>query len=303
MSGGTAAGATLSVENSREAHLLSLLPRSAPAVVAANGKTRLLETFEACCSNTSLKLGDVSVAVSSTGFSTVASIEDEVAVAGYAAVALLCVDSGTIALVGMDHAAVQLTLAAMLGSETSGGEDTSGRPLTDAERKFAMIVAEDMHAIAAGLGIAGLADAEVRLLATALDNSEIANLQPAMKLNAAIGFGGSSGLVSLYLSMRDVDAATEMPVESADRTPGWEAALRGHIGKVRIRVAAALPPVQRTLSEVSALKPGDVIDLAAIGDTQTVFVTARNRKVFIGELGKIGRSYSVRIMQSIAGNS
>lgn len=298
MSGAPASGPTLSAEISREAQLLALLPRSEPAAAAADGRLQLLKAFEAGCASEGLKTGAVSVALKSVGFNAIVSVEDEAAAAGYAALALLVAPSGSSAMIGLDHAAVQLTLTAMFGSEVPD-EAEAGRPLTGTEYRIARIVAEDIRTIAASLGIPGLADAELKLLATMPEKDDFANLQPALKLNATLQFAEHTGSIALYLPIKDVDATVEEAPAPAAKLPGWENTLRGHIGKLRIRVSAVLPPVRRTLSEISALRPGDVIDLAPIGDTQTVFVKARNRTIFSGELGKIGRSYSVRIMQPV----
>ncbi len=62
-----------------------------------------------------------------------------------------------------------------------------------------------------------------------------------------------------------------------------------------VRLEATVPLPKMTLGEIAALRPGQIIELPTDAQTTTL-LSARDRKVFVCEFGKLGHNYTVRIL-------
>lgn len=119
---------------------------------------------------------------------------------------------------------------------------------------------------------------------------------PAVRISYALGKGAAPGRITVMMPQRsllqlrgDASAASAEVRESEWRERFGEGVMRSSVPLV-----ATMPLTEMTLGEVSRLHEGQVIAFAGASRSD-VRLSARNRTLFVGDFGKLGQNYTVRV--------
>ncbi len=288
-------------EEQRGAHILKLVPKQEKPAPRSNAPEKFFAAFQAACEAGGLQLNEAAISLEPLEHRAVATpveagADDD---AGETAVfAVLELDETPLALVETDPPTLFMAVSALLGADPESEPEEIARPLSNAERGFLSIVADDIAALLAAAGLEEARNCASDLLHKQPDDRLLDALSPGMRLTLALNWGEQSGTVAITLARKLVEdrfADAPEPVAPSPANASWGARLKHSVGKAPVRLSAVLPMGTRTLGQIRHLSVGDTIDLASLGAAQNIHLVANGHTLFTAELGKIGKSYSARI--------
>ena len=110
-------------------------------------------------------------------------------------------------------------------------------------------------------------------------------------------FGRTVGSVGLHIRKTFLTQTEEPVVAENDNVTRWNESLRDGIMQMNVGVKAIVKLDATTLGDLNSLMVGDIIELPS-DNPHTAMLTARDKTLFIGQFGRIGNRYSVRVEQS-----
>ena len=120
---------------------------------------------------------------------------------------------------------------------------------------------------------------------------------PATRIVFELVFGENRGKLTVALPQRvliqlrgDATASTSAPAGV------WRAKFNEEVMRSKLPLTAAIPIGEMTLREIAGFQAGQMIAFPEQAQSQAR-LTARDKVLFICELGKLGQNYTVRILQ------
>lgn len=107
-------------------------------------------------------------------------------------------------------------------------------------------------------------------------------------------FGETSGTFGLHVPKNMLTSSDEPAGAENDNLSKWHDNLRDGIMQMNVGVKAIVKLNAKTLGNLNSLDVGDIIELPA-DNPHTAILTARDKTLFIGQFGKVGNRYSVRV--------
>ncbi len=214
--------------------------------------------------------------------------------------------AASIALPGSSDALLLLadaTVAALLVSVLFGGDPEE--PATPIERALSPIESEVIALafgeVARALNGCGESFPPVELpggppLAGADVDKARPRDGPAVRIGYALGKGPAPGRIMIMMPQRLLlqQRSAASPVPAEDRETEWRARFGEGVMRSSVPLVATMPLAEMTLGEVAGLQAGQVIAFAGASRSD-VRLSARNRTLFVGEFGKLGQNYTVRL--------
>jgi flagellar motor switch protein FliM len=122
-----------------------------------------------------------------------------------------------------------------------------------------------------------------------------------MAADLALGEGGVRGGWATLILPRTGDPAPRAAAATGVAPEAWRAALEAALAEARLGLAAILVRTTRSLREVEALGPGDLIGFEASDLASVCLETPEGKTVLRGRLGQIGGQRALRMTDGAAG--
>ncbi len=183
------------------------------------------------------------------------------------------------ALLGADHEGELAILTCPLSPMEAGILKIGGQPFATAMKETQL--AESQYDVIDVLDRAAIAQAGIK-------DSEVVSFR------FELTFGRTVGSVGLHIRKSLLTQTEEPVVAENDNVTRWNESLHDGIMQMNVGVKAIVRLDTTTLGELNALSVGDIIELPS-DNPHTAVLTARNKTLFIGQFGKIGNRYSVRV--------
>ncbi|MGB6117403.1 MAG: FliM/FliN family flagellar motor switch protein [Mesorhizobium sp.] len=198
-------------------------------------------------------------------------------------------------MIAMDANAMSLVTALLFGASAEAPVAAIDRPLSSTERQ---ICAKVFQAIAEALNGSGQRAMNVRFPLPAPIFGDDRRKQvhrdgPSARLVFRIATAGGSGEISVTMPQRVVLAPRG---EDAKAGSDWKSRFSGEIMRSMVKLDATIPGGRLTLSDISGLRVGQVLELPkdAAGETK---LAAKGKTLFVCEFGKLGQNYTVRVKE------
>lgn len=224
---------------------------------------------------------------------------DMIAIAGAngALTVVASATSGDAIIMGLDAAALGVVVNALFGGEpdTAAAID---RSLSAIELEVASLIFDRVADAYNGTGARSL---NLKFpLAAPITGEELTKKLlrdgPSVRIHLSVFTKAASGALVLSMPQRVLlqhRGANARAGEKADATD-WAARFSGQVMRSHVTLEATVPLARMTLSEVASLEKGQVIELPVNAQSQTR-LGARNKPLYVGEFGKLGQHYTIRI--------
>lgn len=194
-----------------------------------------------------------------------------------------------------DGLALAILTNALLGADPEDAVDASVRPASEFELELiSMIAAQLGRSLSEALKLP-----RAMGVAETLHGAEFSDHQAAaqtfVSLSLAIGTEPSLGSLQILIPVQFVKNAIEVPASAkSGNAIEWNARYKRSVMRVRLPLTVTIDLPSTSLGAIENWACGDVIEFAEPGQgTADVFVG--QQRLFEGELGRIGESYSVRL--------
>jgi flagellar motor switch protein FliM len=198
-------------------------------------------------------------------------------------------------LLSMDEPAISLFTGLFFGGGADAAPAAIGRPLSAVERQVA---ARTFRCLAEALNGSGQRALNLRFPLPAPIFGEDRRRQvhrdgPSARLVFKFWNAGGIGRVCvtmpqrIVLSKRGDDAKAGPAAE-------WQARFGGEVMRSKVVLDATMSLGRLTLGEISALRPGQVLEFTAEAPGEAR-LSAKDNALFVCEFGKLGQHYTVRI--------
>ncbi len=125
---------------------------------------------------------------------------------------------------------------------------------------------------------------------------------PSVRVEYSVGAPGHAGKLVAILPQRVLLNRANADDGESEVANKWTERFSEEVLHSRVTLQAMIPAGKMSLGQVSALKRGQVIELAAEAPGETR-LAARNKTLFTCEFGRLGQNYTVRIKSAYkAGN-
>jgi Flagellar motor switch protein len=121
-----------------------------------------------------------------------------------------------------------------------------------------------------------------------------------MSADLALGVEGMRGGRATLILPRTRDPAPRAPAATGVAPQAWRAALEAAMADARLNLDAILVRTTRSLREVEALAPGDLIGFDASDLASVCLQTPEGKTVLRGRLGQIGGQRALRMTEGVA---
>jgi len=201
-------------------------------------------------------------------------------------------------LIFADSAVAALLVSVLFGGDPDEPAFPFDRPLSPTEVEVMVLAFDEVAKAINGSGERGFSlDLPLPrpIVGGELEKARLRD-GPAVRISYALGVGATRGRITVMMPQRvllqhrsDATAAHGEAQDGAWRERFGEGVMRSSVS-----IDATMPVTKMTLAAVSQLREGQVIAISGAGRSE-VRLSARNRTLFIGELGKLGDNYTVRI--------
>lgn len=195
------------------------------------------------------------------------------------------------------------TVAALLVSVLFGGDPEEpvfplARPLSPTEVEVVAIAFEQVAQAINGSGERGFAlDLPLPrpIVGAELDKARMRD-GPAVRISYVLGVGQTRGRITVMMPQRVLlqHRSDARAAHTEVRDGEWRERFGEGVMRSSVPLEAAMPVAKMTLAAVAQLKEGEVIPITAAARSE-VRLSARNRTLFVGELGKLGQNFTVRV--------
>lgn len=201
-----------------------------------------------------------------------------------------------------DADAIALLVSALFGGDPDTAVSPIDRPLTSIELELASVVFE---ATAKALNGSGVRALSIKFpMPAALSGQDLKKLVirdgPAVRISFTLLAPSGEGRFTVVMPQRVLllhrgEAAADM-VEDEAREEEWRARFSEEVMRSAVRLEATIPLERMTLGQLSELFVGQVIEMPETAPTSTR-LSARRRKLFTCEFGKLGQNFTVQIIE------
>lgn len=195
------------------------------------------------------------------------------------------------------------TVAALLVSVLFGGDPEEPafpleRPLSPTEVEVMALAFEEVARAINGSGERGFCldmPLPSPIVGADLEKARVRD-GPAVRIGFVFGVGAARGRITVMMPQRVLlQHRSDATAAHADAHDGaWRERFGEGVMRSSVALEATMPVTKMTLAAVAQLKEGQVIAIAGSGRSD-VRLSTRNRTLFVGELGKLGQNYTVRI--------
>jgi flagellar motor switch protein FliM len=121
---------------------------------------------------------------------------------------------------------------------------------------------------------------------------------PSVRIKFSIFTSAAAGTLTLSMPQRVLlqyrGGMATAREKAATTEPDWTERFSKGLMKTAAVLEATIPMGRMTLADLTALKEGQVLEMPAAAPSQTR-LCARNKTLFVGEFGKLGQHYTIRI--------
>jgi flagellar motor switch protein FliM len=119
---------------------------------------------------------------------------------------------------------------------------------------------------------------------------------PAVRVTFSLATAASRGRMALTMPQRVLlKHRGDAVAQSVDASgPDWRTRFSEEVMRSSVSLEATMPLARMTLGEIAGMEPGQIIELDPAAQT-SARLAARNKTLFVCELGKLGQNYTVRI--------
>lgn len=195
------------------------------------------------------------------------------------------------AVIAMDAPALAIVVAQMFGAPAATVVETPVLPPRPLEKRLAAVVAGIVVAAIGAIACEGASLRLGQLISSEAGHSGDDDLP--LRLTISLSAYGAGGAITVRAAAPFGAAGKEAAVDNRARTAWTDGIARAVAGiGVPARVVIAMP--RSTLGEIARWRPGDIIALPGSG-ALVATVMAGARPLAVGELGRDGRQYCVRV--------
>ena len=219
--------------------------------------------------------------------------------AGNQAMTIASSPSSSDALVMLvDADAIAVVISALFGGDPDLPVAPIERELSPTEIDIATMVCQELARSVNGWGARAL---NIHFpLATAIAGakrrSKVLRDGPAVRIEFRFTLGPSSGTVHLLMPQRVLLHRTGADNGAADTSAGtdWRQRFSEEVMRSTVDLKATMPLARMTLGQLASIEAGQLIEIDASAQTEAR-LSARQKTLFVCELGKLGQNYTVRV--------
>lgn len=224
---------------------------------------------------------------------------DMIGIAGkYGALTVVAsASSGDALVMAIDSDAIGVVTNALFGGEPDTASGIQ-RPLSAIETDVAALIFDKAATAFNGGGARSL---NLKLpLAAPITGDDLAKKilrdGPSVRIHYSIFTTGGSGNLVMSMPQRVLlqHRGANATVGEAMGVADWTARFSGQVMRSAVTLEATVPMGRMTLTEIASLQEGQVIEMPVTAQSQTR-LGARNKPLFVGEFGKLGQHYTIRI--------
>jgi flagellar motor switch protein FliM len=209
-------------------------------------------------------------------------------------------NSGDALILLADSSAIALLVNMLFGGDGETAVPAINRELSAIELDVALFAFENVIQAVNGSGrrALGLRFPLARPVTGAELKKQILRDGPSVRMIYSIFTPAGSGRLivampqRILLQFRGGSALSEADAGAED----WSARFGDEVIRSAVRVDATIPIGRMTLAEIARLTRGQLIEMPMRAQTDTRLV-ARDKTLFVGEFGKVGQHYTIRIRQ------
>lgn len=203
-------------------------------------------------------------------------------------------ENQTTGYASVDSGAAAIFLGASLGADENSEIQKLTCPLTPMESGVLKLCASILASALEDAKLASCAHDVVDIRDQSdIDEADI-ELNEFVSFGFALTFGENEGAFDIHVPKHLLTKSNEPVTAENDNLSKWHASLRDGIMQMNVGVKAVIKLDPTTLGNLNSLQIGDVIELPA-ENPHTAVLTARGKTLFIGQFGRIGARYSVRV--------
>ncbi|MEX0346174.1 MAG: FliM/FliN family flagellar motor switch protein [Rhizobiaceae bacterium] len=194
----------------------------------------------------------------------------------------------------IDSAATSILFGVTLGADRSSEIMSITSPLSPME---AGILKISGHPFALAFKDAQLANSQFDIIDVKgqVDVENMSELTgEVVVFKFRLTFGQLSGEIALFAFRKLLTPNEDSVTAENDNLSKWNTDLRDGILQMNVGVKAIISLEPATLGDLGRLRVGDIIDFPADNPLQAV-LSARNKTLFVGQFGRVGNRYSVRV--------
>jgi flagellar motor switch protein FliM len=204
--------------------------------------------------------------------------------------------SGDALILAIDAGALGVVTNALFGGEP---ETATGieRGLSAIELEVAALVFDKMAAAVNGNGARSL-NLKFPLVPPITGDElkkKIMRDGPSVRIQYSVFTSAGAGDLVLSMPQRVLlqHRGVAKPADTAGAA-GWSELFGGQVMRSAVTLEATVPLGRMTLGEIASLEEGQIIEMPVTAPSQTK-LGARNKPLFVGEFGKLGQHYTIRI--------
>lgn len=197
----------------------------------------------------------------------------------------------------MDASAVSVMVCALFGGDPDQPASTIERDLSPVEIDVATLVFQEFADVLNGTGRRSL-DLRLpvqRAMAGLEAKRHVLRDGPAVRIVFALSTAADRGTVAVTIPQRVILSRNSVDADAED-VSRWQSHFSEEVRRSSVSLTATMPLAKMTLGQLADLSAGDVIELGEMAQGQAR-LAARDRPLFVCELGKLGNHYTVRIRQ------
>jgi flagellar motor switch protein FliM len=194
-------------------------------------------------------------------------------------------------------AAVSVMVCTLFGGDPDGPVSTIERDFSPVEIEVATLVFQEFAEVLNGSGRRSL-DLRLpvqRAMAGLEAKRHVLRDGPAVRIVFALSTATERGTVAITIPQRVILARNGADADAED-TSRWQTHFSEEVKRSTISLTATMPLAKMSLGQLAGLRAGDVIELGDMAQSHAR-LGVRDRTLFVCELGKLGKHYTVRISQ------
>lgn len=201
-----------------------------------------------------------------------------------------------------DSDAIALLVSALFGGDPDTPVTAIERPLTTIELELASVVFE---ATAKALNGSGVRALSIKFpMQSAVSGQQLKKLVirdgPAVRISFTLIAPTGEGRFTVVMPQRVLllhrgDSNTDV-VEEDQPEERWRARFNEEVMRSAVRLEATIPLARMTLDDIASLFVGQVIEMPEDAQVNAK-LSARRKKLFTCEFGKIGQNFTVQIIE------